>query len=102
VNTTDDICGGLPGEHLVRKGFEDLKQDQFSIPACLVSIARTRLCSTGIFDCEGLAFIADPEHALYAQLKREDGDAYSRYNSLIRELVSFEQALDHRLSSIKG
>jgi len=24
------------------------------------------------------------------------GDAYPRYNALLRELVSFEQALDHR------
>jgi hypothetical protein len=29
-------------------------------------------------------------------LRGQSGDAYSRYNALIRELVSFEYALDHR------
>jgi hypothetical protein len=39
---------------------------------------------------------AEPERQLYRLLREEGGDAYSRYNALIRELVSFEQALDRR------
>jgi hypothetical protein len=36
-----------------------------------------------------------PEHALYEALQREDSDsAHSRYNALIRRLVSFERALE--------
>jgi hypothetical protein len=31
-------------------------------------------------------------------LAQEGNKAYSRYNSLIRELVSFEHALDHQWS----
>jgi hypothetical protein len=34
-------------------------------------------------------------------LKLERGDAYSRYNSLLRELVSFENALDRRIRKTK-
>jgi len=33
---------------------------------------------------------------LYRLLRQQGGDAYSRYNALLRELVSFESALDHR------
>ena len=40
----------------------------------------------------------EPERQLYRLLREEGGDAYSRYNALIRELVSFEQALDRRQS----
>jgi hypothetical protein len=38
----------------------------------------------------------EPELQLYRLLRREEGDAYSRYNALVRELVSFEAALDRR------
>ena len=36
------------------------------------------------------------------QLLSSSGDrqSYSRYNSLVRELISFEHALDHRLSRL--
>jgi hypothetical protein len=30
-------------------------------------------------------------------MRSEGGDAYSRYNALLRELISFEQALDRRI-----
>jgi hypothetical protein len=41
------------------------------------------------------------ELQLYRLLRREGGDAYSRYNALIRELVSFESALDQRIQREK-
>ena len=38
--------------------------------------------------------LADAEHKLYALISREGSDAaHSRYNALIRRLVSFERAL---------
>ena len=41
------------------------------------------------------AAVPNPEHALYDLLAREDEDsAHSRYNALIRRLVSFERAGD--------
>jgi hypothetical protein len=39
---------------------------------------------------------SEPELQLYGLLQLERGDAYSRYNALVRELVSFENALDRR------
>ena len=39
--------------------------------------------------------LPDPEHRLYARLAQEDADsAHSRYNALLRRLVSFESALE--------
>jgi hypothetical protein len=41
---------------------------------------------------------SEVELELYDLLKREGGDAYSRFNALLRELISFENALDRRLT----
>ncbi len=38
----------------------------------------------------------EPERQLYRLLLAQGGDAYSRYNSLLRELDSFHRALDLR------
>ena len=46
--------------------------------------------------------LADAELQLYRLLREEDGDAYSRYNALVRELVSFRQALEQRLMWTEG
>jgi hypothetical protein len=50
----------------------------------------------GLLPETGIAIPVEPELELYRLLRREGGDAYSRYNALLRELISFEQALDHR------
>lgn len=39
------------------------------------------------------------ELELYEILMTEPGNPYGRYNALMRELVSFEHALDHWLSA---
>lgn len=93
---TDDLISGLPGETLVRQGLADLKSGKNTAPACLVNIARTRLSNAGLLE-RSAPSTPEPELQLYRLLRREDGDAYSRYNSLLRELISFEQALDHRI-----
>lgn len=89
------ICG-LPGEPLVRQGLADLQAGKPTAPAFLVSIARSRLGNAGLLD-RLIPVAPEPELQLYRLLRREGGDAYSRYNSLLRELISFEQALDHRI-----
>jgi hypothetical protein len=39
--------------------------------------------------------VENPEHRLYELLAADDSDAaHSRYNALIRQLVSFERALE--------
>jgi hypothetical protein len=82
----------LPGEDLVRKGIADLERGIESVEALLVSIGAPRL--------EGLGFevrnpIPSPELRLYERLARENSDsAHSRYNALVRRLVSFERAAE--------
>jgi hypothetical protein len=96
---TVDSITGLPGEVLVRQGLDDLQSARCTVPACLVEIARTRLTRSGFIPADTRNSLADPELRLYRLLRQEGGDAYSRYNALLRELVSFEQALDARQSA---
>jgi hypothetical protein len=82
----------LPGEDLIREGLGDLSQGHQTVAALLVSIGAPRLGRVGI---RVLRPMPDAEHRLYALLSREFGDdAHSRYNALIRRLVSFERALE--------
>jgi hypothetical protein len=82
----------LPGEDLIRRGLEDLERGVETPEALLVSIGAPRLRQLG-FDV--VATVPDPEHSLYALLHAEDADsAHSRYNALVRRLVSFERAAE--------
>jgi len=80
----------LPGEELVRQGIHDLGRGVESPEALLVSIGAPRLRSLGFALPQPFA---SPEHRLYELLRSEFGDAaHSRYNALVRRLVSFERA----------
>jgi hypothetical protein len=93
---TDDLIVGLPGEALMREGLADFQSGRCTIAACLVGIARTRLSRAGLLPGGFAGQLPESELQLYRLLRQEGGDAYSRYNALVRELVSFEQALDRR------
>ena len=82
-----------PGEELVRTGIEDLAAHRETVPALLVAVGAPRLRRIGL----KLPVIAieQPEHRLYELLQRTESDAaHSRYNALIRRLVSFERACE--------
>lgn len=82
----------FPGEDLVRKGLDDLARGVESIPALLVSIGAPRLSRLGF---EVPDPIPTPERRLYALLHEADPPtAHSRYNALVRRLVSFERAAE--------
>ena len=82
---------GLPGADLVEEGLSDLRAGRETIASLLVSIGAPRLRHLGM---ELPSSFAGPEHRLYALLSLSDPDsAHSRYNALIRRLVSFERAL---------
>jgi hypothetical protein len=98
----EDLMSGLPGEKLVRQGLADVESGRRTIAACLVRMARPRLSRAGLMARGHRGEVSEPELELYDLLKREGGDAYSRYNALVRELVSFENALDRRKSRGKG
>ena len=82
----------LPGGDLVAIGVEDLRAGAETVPALLVSIGAPRLRRLGFAIPPT---ITDPEQRLYALLAREHAAAaHSRYNSLIRRLVSFERGAE--------
>lgn len=82
----------LPGEDLVRAGIEDLDRGVETLEALLVSIGAPRLRRLGLAVPEALAF---PERRLYELLSQDDPDgAHSRYNALIRRLVSYARAAE--------
>lgn len=83
---------GLPGADLIEAGLRDLARGIESEAALLVSIGAPRLARLGK-DVAG-AF-PDAEHRLYLLLARDDSDsAHSRYNALVRRLVSYERAAE--------
>ena len=91
------ILDELPANDLIRQGLDDLAHQRQSVAACLVKIgsAKLRRCGVKLVVTEEEALNAD--HELYALLSRQHGnDAHRRYNSLLRELVSFERALESR------
>jgi hypothetical protein len=82
----------LPGADLVAAGLDDLAAGRDSAEALLVAIGRPRLMRLGF---EVPARYAEPELQLYRRLAAQDAEAaHSRYNALIRRLVSFERAAE--------
>ena len=82
---------GLPGADLVEEGLLDLRAGRETIASLLVSIGAPSLRRLGV---DLPASFAGPEHRLYELLSLTDPDsAHSRYNALVRRLVSFERAL---------
>ena len=80
----------LPGAQLVARGLRDLDRGVESVESLLVSIGAPRLRDLG-WTVENP--FPSPEHRLYEQLRAAHGDAaHTRYNALIRRLVSFERA----------
>jgi len=98
AKTANDLLTGLPGASLLRRGLADVQTGRTTIPACLVQIARTRLARAGLLPFDAPRAATEPELELYQLLRGEGGDAYARYNALLRELTSFASALEHRCS----
>jgi hypothetical protein len=94
------VLDGLPGEELVRQGLIDLGAGTESICALLVAIGYPRLHRMGVVSMPADRLPDDPEIQLYRLLQQQaPREAYPQYNSLIRRLVSFERALEHRQRS---
>ena len=80
----------LPGGDLVTKGLADMAAGIESDESLLVAIGAPRLRTLG-FDVPDT--VDGPEMRLYLRLAETDSDsAHSRYNALVRRLVSFENA----------
>jgi hypothetical protein len=77
----------------MRKGLDDLQQGIPSTESLLVQVGASKLRSLGV-EVPAVTSAESPEHRLYAHLEEEFGAAaHSRYNALVRRLVSFERAL---------
>lgn len=88
-----DSLAGLPGSDLVVTGLRDAQAGVDSPEAWLVRIGGENLRARGL-DVPRQSGSGSPEHQLYALLALRHGRAaHSRYNALIRRLVSFERAL---------
>jgi hypothetical protein len=87
-----DPSAALPGEDLVKQGIQDLARGEATLAALLVSIGADRMRRAGV---EIPSPFADAEHRLYLLLARDFGDdAHPRYNALVRQLISYEHALE--------
>ena len=83
----------LPGEDLIEAGLEDLRAGRETVAALLVAIGSPRLQLLGLELPEQLP--VNPERRLYDLLAQDDQDsAHSRYNALIRQLVSYARAAE--------
>lgn len=83
----------LPGGQLIEEGLVDIDRGVDSVAAALVWIGAPRLRRLGV--PVPAAGPASPEQHLYELLASSDTNgAHSRYNALIRRLVSFERAAE--------
>lgn len=98
---------GLPGAELVCAGLaalEALAEDnretraaapELSVEALLVAIGARRLRGAGLHVPDVPGMPKEPELALYRALAQQHpSGTHSRYNALIRRLVSFERAVE--------
>lgn len=98
MESLDDTMMDLPGAELIRSGMRDIVEKRETIASELVKIGSPRLreCGLTINVSKEDALVAD--RRLYSLLGDLQGlNAHARFNSLIRELVSFERSLEHRM-----
>lgn len=85
------VWDAMPGGDLVRQGLDDLAAGRVTTNALLVSIGAPRLRQLGVPVPHPLD---EADHRLWELLAEDGADsAHSRYNALVRRLVSFERAL---------
>lgn len=89
----NDFSDALPGGDIVRLGLADLAAGRTSEESLLVLIGAPRLRRLGFVIPD--TGTPDPDLELYSRLSAKAPDAaHSRYNALIRLLVSFERAVE--------
>lgn len=87
----------LPGADLILAGLEAHRRGERTVEALLVSIGAPRLRRLGLDVPAETLGEKPPELELYYTLGAQyPGDTHSRYNALIRRLVSFERAMERR------
>jgi hypothetical protein len=83
----------LPGQEIVEQGLKDLAHGKETIASLLVLIGAPRLRRLGVPVPDSPT--SRPEIRLYEKLAEAEPDsAHSRYNALVRRLVSYERAAE--------
>ena len=96
---THALFDGLPGAEMIADGLRDIAEGRETISSELVKIGsyRLRRCGIEIDVTDEHALNAD--RRLYVILSAMHGNAaHSQYNAWVRQLVSFERALEQRVS----
>lgn len=96
---TNELFEALPGAELITEGLRDVAAGRETVASEIVKIGSPRLrrCGIEVDVTDEQALNAD--RRLYAILSATHGNAaHSQYNAWIRQLVSFERALEQRIS----
>ena len=94
-----ELFAGLPGAELVAEGLADVAAGRESVAGELVKLGSPRLRDCGVEIDVSRDDALEADRRLYRLLGAPYGhEAHSQYNALIRQLVSFERALEHRVS----
>ena len=97
--TARALFADLPGADLIEQGLADVADQRETIASLLVQIGSPRLGRCEVIVPVSPADALGADRRLYRLLAAQHGnEAHSRYNALIRQLVSFERALEQRLS----
>lgn len=85
----------FPGGEIVTAGLGDLAAGHDSVEAAAVLMASRRLRGVGI-EVPGPPAELSASHHLYDLLSAELGDAaHSRYNAIVRRVISFARSAEH-------
>ena len=87
----------VPGQDLIEAGLAAIERGEWTVEALLVAVGAPRLRFIGLRLPDLSGAPDHPELALYHALGRiHPDDTHSRYNALIRRLVSYEQEMERR------
>ena len=87
----------VPGQDLIEAGLAAIERGEWTAEALLIAIGAPRLRFIGLRLPDLSSAPDHPELALYHALGRiYPNDTHSRYNALIRRLVSYEQEMERR------
>jgi hypothetical protein len=88
-----EVPADFPGHELVSAGLADLAAGRETESSLLVAMAAPRLRALG-FDVPSSGGGRPANLRLYELLSETSGDAHSRYNALVRRIVSFAHAAE--------
>ncbi|MEJ7624915.1 MAG: hypothetical protein WKF34_13055 [Pyrinomonadaceae bacterium] len=83
-----------PGEEIVSEGIADLAAGRETVNSLLVSISVLRVYVGAAWKFLQRHFLILNTDSIFLLCEKYDNAAHSKYNSLIRRLVSFERSMN--------